>query len=113
MSSSAATTDSSSTSMVTSGVSSLALTPTTPSLPAASGIATDAAPGVPLSHAMHSVTIKSLVPYTLDPQAHNYTKWHTLFTMVLGRFSLLHHVEDDTTFLADIEGTKENLLVDN
>jgi hypothetical protein len=67
----------------------------------------------PASHAIHSVTIKSLVPYTLDLQAHIYTKWRTLFSMVLGRFSLLHHIEDDATYPADLDWTKENLLVGN
>jgi hypothetical protein len=71
----------------------------------------NSAPGVPLSHAIPSVTIKSLVLYTLDLQAHNYTKWRTLFSMVLVRFSLLHHVEDDATYPIDLEWTKENLLV--
>jgi hypothetical protein len=49
----------------------------------------------------------------LDLQAHNYTKWRTLFTMVLGRFNLLHHVEDDGVPIADIQWTTENLLVGN
>jgi hypothetical protein len=60
--------------------------------------------------AIHGVVIKSQFPYTLDLQAHNYTKWHTLFSMMLGRFNLLHHVEDDATY-PDLEWTKENLLV--
>jgi hypothetical protein len=60
--------------------------------------------------AIHGVVIKSQFPYTLDLQAHNYIKWHTLFSMVLGRFNLLHHVEDDATY-PDLEWTKENLLV--
>jgi hypothetical protein len=34
-------------------------------------------------HAIHSVAIISLVPHRLDLQVHNYTKWWTLFTMVL------------------------------
>jgi hypothetical protein len=53
-------------------------------------------------HAIHSVAIISLVPHRLDLQVHNYTKWWTLFTMVLGRFNLLHHVEDDAVHAADI-----------
>jgi hypothetical protein len=77
------------------------------------GSVSTAAPGVPLSNAIYSVTIKSLVPYTLDLQAHNFSKWRTLFSMVLGRFSLVHHVEDDATYPADLEWTKENLLVGN
>jgi hypothetical protein len=76
--------NSSSTTMVASGASSPALgipsypamgtqsslavatTPSTANLPVAPGVAAGAAPGVPLSHDIHSVAIKSLVPYTLD-----------------------------------------------
>jgi hypothetical protein len=77
------------------------------------GSAPGAAPGVPLSHTIHKVSIKSLVPYTLDLQSHNFTKWRTLFCMVLGRFNLLHHVESDDTHPEDFEWTKDNLLVGN
>jgi hypothetical protein len=70
-------------------------------------------PGIPLSHTIHSVAIKSLVPYTLDLQVHNYTKCYTLFSTVLGWFSLLHHVEDDATYPTDLKCTKENLSVGN
>jgi hypothetical protein len=47
---------------------------------------------LPLSQAIHSVNIKSLVSYTLDTQVHNYGKWSQLFTIILGRFDLLHHI---------------------
>jgi hypothetical protein len=59
------------------------------------------------------VSIKSLIPYTLDVHSHNFTKWHTLYCMVLGRFNLLHHVESDDTHPKDFEWTKDNLLVVN
>jgi hypothetical protein len=38
-----------------------------------------------------------------DLQSHDYTKWHTLFSMVLGFFNLLHHVDSDATHPADID----------
>jgi hypothetical protein len=66
--------------------------------------------GVPLSQAIHNVSIKSLVPYTLDMQSHNYTKWCTPFEMVLGRFSLLSHVESDATHPNDLTWATENWL---
>jgi hypothetical protein len=88
--------------------------PTTPSLSAPDGASSStSSSGVPMSHAIYSVLIKSLVPYTLDLQSHNYTKWRTLFTIVLGGFNLLHHVEFDDTHPDDIEWTKDNLLVGN
>jgi hypothetical protein len=68
---------------------------------------------IPLFHALHSIAIKSLVPYTLDMESYNYTKWGTLFSMVLGHFNLLHHIEDDTADPDDIEWTKVDLLVGN
>jgi hypothetical protein len=71
------------------------------------------AAGVPLSHAFHSVSIKALVPYTLDMESYNYTKWRVLFSMVLSRFNLLHHVTDDAAHPADIEWTKDDLLIGN
>jgi hypothetical protein len=71
------------------------------------------AAAVPISHAIHSVNIKSLVPYTLDMQSHNFTKWHTIFNMVLGRFNLLHHINDPAVYLADPDWTRENLTVGN
>jgi hypothetical protein len=46
-------------------------------------------------------------------ESYNYTKWHTLFSMVLGRFNLLHHIEEDATHSDDIYWTKEDLLVGN
>jgi hypothetical protein len=85
----------------------------TPSSPALATVATASSSDVPLQHAIHSMAIKSPVPYRLDLQAHNYTKWHTLFLMVLGRFNLLHHVEDNGVHDADIKWTTENLLVGN
>jgi hypothetical protein len=66
-----------------------------------------------LSHSIHNVSIKSLISYTLDLQAHNFTKWRTLFCMVLGRCNLLHHIESDDTHPEDIKWTKDNLLVGN
>jgi hypothetical protein len=66
-----------------------------------------------LSQAIHSVSMKSLVPYTLDMQSHNYTKWRTLFEMVLGRFNLLSHVESDDTHPDNLTWATENLLVSN
>jgi hypothetical protein len=77
------------------------------------GDTSDTPSGVPMSQAIHNVNIKSLVPYTLDLQSHNYTKWCTLFEMVLGRFNLLPHVESNATFPSDLEWTKENLLIGN
>jgi hypothetical protein len=71
------------------------------------------AASIPLSYAVHSVAIKSLVPYTLDMESYNYTKWRTLFSMVLGHFNLLHHIKDDATHPDDIEWTKEDLLIGN
>jgi hypothetical protein len=89
-------------------------TPSSPALPSDNIIAAaGAASGAPLSHAIQSISIKSLVPYTLDLQAHNYTKWRTPFCMVLGRFNLLHHVESDDTHPDNLEWTKDNLLVGN
>jgi hypothetical protein len=66
-----------------------------------------------MSQAIHSVNIKSLVPYTLDLQSHNYTKWRTLFEMVLGRFNLRAHVHSNTISPNDLEWSKENHLVSN
>lgn len=43
-----------------------------------SGVSVSAA----LSQAL-SVSIKALVQYTLDMETYNYTKWRTLFSMVL------------------------------
>jgi hypothetical protein len=81
---------------------------TTNSLPAIISTNIGSSPGtaaaaVPLSHTVHSVAIKSLVLYTLDMESYNYTKWRTLFSMVLGRFNLLHHIEDYVTHPDDIE----------
>jgi hypothetical protein len=36
-------------------------------------------------------------------ESYNYTKWRTLFSRVLGRFNLLHHIEDYVTHPDDIE----------
>jgi hypothetical protein len=69
--------------------------------------------GVPMAHVIHNINIKSLVLYTLDLQAHNYTKWHTFFCMMLGCFNLLSHVEDDVVHPDDFEWTKDDLLVSN
>jgi hypothetical protein len=69
--------------------------------------------GIPMSQAIHSVNIKSLVSYTSDLQSHNYTKWCTLSEMVLGQFNLLTHVKSNATFPSDLEWTKKNLLVGN
>jgi hypothetical protein len=69
--------------------------------------------GAALSQALHSVSIKALVQYTLDMETYNYTKWRTLFSMVLGRFNLLHHVTDDVTHPTDLEWTKDDLHVGN
>jgi hypothetical protein len=41
--------------------------------------------GVLLSYAIHNIFIKSFIPYTLDFQSQNYTKWCTLFTTMLGQ----------------------------
>lgn len=66
---------------------------------------------LPLSQAIHSVNIKSLVPYTLDTQIHNYGKWSQLFTIVLGRFDLLHHVTTSNDLSEDPAWVRENLTV--
>ncbi|XP_062213788.1 uncharacterized protein LOC133914786 [Phragmites australis] len=45
------------------------------------------------AQALSAVNIKALVPYTLDLQANNYKKWSVLFTIVLGKHGLHHHVD--------------------
>jgi hypothetical protein len=69
--------------------------------------------GAPMSQALHNVSIKALVPYTLDMEMYNYTKWRTLFSMVLCRFNMLHHVTDDAIHPTDLEWTKDDLLIGN
>lgn len=66
---------------------------------------------LPLSQAIHSVNIKSLVSYTLDTQVHNYGKWSQLFTIILGRFDLLHHITTSDVFSDDPAWVRENLTV--
>jgi hypothetical protein len=66
---------------------------------------------LPPSQAIHSVNIKSIVSYTLDTQVHNYGKWSQLFTIVLGRFDLLHHITTSDVFLDDPARVRENLTV--
>jgi hypothetical protein len=97
-----------STSSGTSTLSSPAVT-----APIDAGSPSTMAHAVPMSHALYSITIKSLVPYTLDLESHNYSKWCTLFTMVLGRFNLLPHILEDDNHSSDFEWTKEDLLVGN
>jgi hypothetical protein len=77
------------------------------------GTASTMVTGVPMSHVIYNISIKSLVPYTLNLESHNYSKWCTLFTMVLGRFHLMSHILDDAVHSTDIEWTKEDLLVGN
>jgi hypothetical protein len=89
------------------------LAATVPSAPTLIGDTSSTPSSVPMSQAIHNVNIKSLVPYTLDLQSYNYTKWRTMFEMILGRFNLLPHVESYATFPSDLEWTKENLLVGN
>jgi hypothetical protein len=84
-----------------------------PSTPALITDTTSSSSGIPMSQAIHNVNIKSLVPYTLDLQSHNYTKWRTLFEMVLGQFHLLTHVHSDANSPDDLEWSKENLLAGN
>ena len=50
--------------------------------------------------AVHAVAIavlniKVLVPVVLDRAANNYSRWHTLFLVVLGKYALTYHVLSD------------------
>jgi hypothetical protein len=96
--------------------------PSTPAIGASSssmllsteaGSSSNMASGIPMSHTIYNISIKSLMSYTHDLESHNYSKWCTLFTMVLERFNLLPHILEDTTHTDDVEWNKENLLVDN
>ena len=46
------------------------------------------------------LNVKALIPITLDQAANNYSKWRALFLVVLGKYSLTHHVLSDEV-LAD------------
>jgi hypothetical protein len=83
------------------------LSSTTDSAPSSMAPSSGISVSAPLSQALHSVSIKALVLYTLDMETYNYTKWHTLFSMVLDWFNLL----DDAAHLTDLEWTKDDLLV--
>lgn len=49
---------------------------------------------ISLSSQMNAVHIKVLVPM-LDVQANNYSKWLTLFLLVVGKYNVMDHVEGE------------------
>ncbi|XP_062194661.1 uncharacterized protein LOC133897850 [Phragmites australis] len=75
-----------------------------------SSSSTSASP-TPLSQAISSVNIKSLILYTLSMESNNYHKWRNLILLVLGRFHLRAHVEDGEPHHDDPDLVTENLQV--
>ncbi|WVZ82502.1 hypothetical protein U9M48_029756 [Paspalum notatum var. saurae] len=64
-----------------------------------------------LAGAAQSVNITSLINIRLDMTSTAYRRWRRLFTVVLGRFNLLHHVDDSPPRPNDPIWIQEDLTV--
>jgi hypothetical protein len=58
----------------------------------------DAAQEAIWAQATAIINVKALIPVVLDQATNTYTKWRGMFLIVLGKYTLTHHVLEDEAF---------------